>query len=295
MDCGARLNREVNQLCIVGTGLLGASLGLGLRAAGFSGTIVGVGRRQSTVDRAKQLGCIDHATTDLAGAASKSQLAVLATPLGTFRTLFQRLAECDHQSLIITDVGSTKQLVCGLAHTTLPDPSRFVGSHPMAGSEQQGPESARTDLFVSNKCIVTPEPQTGPEALSLVRTFWTTLGMKLVEMSPAEHDRKAACISHMPHAAAVMLVSLAAREQALDVAASGFRDTTRVASGDPTVWTDIFMSNRQDLITAIDAFAVAMQRLRAMLACDDTPGLREELRCGKALRDEWEHKREANR
>ena len=280
-------NEQVRQIAIVGTGLIGASLGLALRGINYPGRIIGVGRRQSTVDRALALGCMDDGSTELGKTVVESQLVVLATPFQTTTGLLEHLAPCDHPDLVITDVGSTKQHICSAAERTLPEPGRFVGSHPMAGSEKQGPEHAQARLFDAKPCVITPLEHSTEEALTRVRALWTMLGMHLIEMSPVEHDRKTACISHLPHALACQLVALAAKKQALGVASTGFRDITRVASGDPELWQQIFTSNRQEVVAALDAFLEELKAFRAKLASNDDERLLEQLRFSKQERDEW--------
>ena len=157
----------------------------------------------------------------------------------------------------------------------------------MAGGEQHGPENAADDLFAGKPCVITPESDTHPQAIELVESLWSTLGMRLVHMPPDEHDHQVARISHLPHALAVLLVELAAKEGGLDLASTGFRDATRVASGDPKVWLDIFMTNRQAMIESIDQFADHLGRFRAMLAGVSEQPILEMLCRGKARRDWW--------
>jgi len=281
------LNQQVSQIAILGTGLLGASLGLGLRAARFRGSIIGYGRRMATVERAKALGCIDQATTNLAEAVDGCELVVMATPVGVFTSLLERLADCGHPSLVITDVGSTKQQVCSDADRLLPNPTYFIGSHPMAGSERQGPDAAIKDLFDDKSCIMTPSKHTSPAATSLVQQLWGSLGMNVIQMSSAEHDQKVACVSHLPHAIAAMLMRLADQWDATQIASSGFRDTTRLASGDPTVWTDIFKTNRKQVIKAVDALALELQQFRKLLVDHADDNLELQLQQCKKMRDKW--------
>ena len=287
VDDDDSLVRALGQVTIIGTGLLGASLGLGLRASGFGGRIVGVGRRASTVEQARRLGCIDEATTHLGPAVAGSGLVVLATPLGAFADLFQQVADHDHPGLVVTDVGSTKQQVCADARRLLPDATRFVGCHPMAGSEQKGPDAARADLFAYKPCIVTPEADTDRHAIGVVKGLWRTMGMQLIEMTPSEHDRRTARISHLPHAVACLLVKVAAQHDALNVASTGFRDTTRVAGGDPSLWTDIFTSNRRELIDALDAFGREIKQLRQWLLDRDDENVLSLFTETKRRRDQW--------
>lgn len=278
---------DVQQVAIVGTGLLGGSIGLALRAAGFRGRIVGVGRRREPLARAVELGCVDTATQDVGEAARDSGLVVLATPLRSFKGLLAELAGHDHPGLYVTDVGSTKQRVCAEAQRLLPHPERFVGSHPMAGSERQGPEAARPDLFRGKPCVVTPGPGSAAQAVRVVRSLWETLGMRLIEMDPAEHDRRVAAVSHLPHAAAVSLVLAADRLGGMEIASTGFGDGTRVASGDPSVWADVFMTNREAVAAAIDRFIQELSGFREAVAAGREEQVFDLLQRGKALRDRW--------
>jgi len=281
------LNREVPVLTVVGTGLVGASVGLGLRAAGFLGHVIGVGRRDSTVRRALKLNCIDEATTDLAAAASRSRLLLLATPLSRFAQLFEQIGAHAGEDLVITDAGSTKQQVCADARRILDRPGRFVGAHPMAGSEQQGPEAARADLFRGGTCVVTPEADTDTQAIALVESLWRSLGMVLLRMTPQEHDRQTAVISHLPHVVAALLVGVANEQGGWPIASTGFRDTTRLASSNPPMRADIMLANREALVEALDVFAAHLQRMKGRLADADGAALLDWLTELKKARDRW--------
>jgi len=282
--------QSVKQITIVGTGLLGSSIGLALRGAGWGGKIIGVGRRAKTVEQAQQLGCIDQGTTKLGPAVRDSQLVVLATPLGWFTELLSELGQHDHEGLVMTDVGSTKQFVCDQANQSLPEPSRFVGSHPMAGSEQHGPGAARAQLFQGKPCVICPHDNTDPVALGMVKELWDMLGMRVIEMSAPDHDRTVAKISHLPHAVAAVLLGIIHDQGGLDLASTGFRDTTRVASGDPAIWKDIFSTNPEALIESIDEFANQLSQLRQALQQKDGQSLLVLLKKSKATRDHWVQK-----
>ncbi|MCC7409386.1 MAG: prephenate dehydrogenase/arogenate dehydrogenase family protein [Phycisphaeraceae bacterium] len=281
---------DVKAITIIGTGLLGGSIGLALKAAGFKGEVLGAGRRRQTLDAAKVRGCIDEAFVDWAPAVARSGLVVLATPLGHFPDLLAQLAKLDHPDLVITDVGSTKLQVCQDAIRLLPAPRKFVGSHPMAGSEQQGPQHARADLFRGRPCIMVDEPGVAPlasPAAERVRSLWQALGMRLLTMPAAEHDRKVAAVSHLPHALAVLLVEAAIHGQALDVASTGFADTTRIAGGDPQVWLDIFRTNRPAMLEAIDGFQQHLNQFRQMLATMNERDIKQLLERAQAHREKW--------
>lgn len=283
---GAML-QGIEQITIIGTGLLGGSIGLGLRRAGYGGRRVGFGRRAEVCQRALERGCIDAVYDDLGLAVRDSQLVVVATPLGAFGEVFEELARHDHDGLIVTDVGSTKRGVCEQAREVLPDSRRFVGAHPMAGGERHGPDHARADLFESKPCIITPLPETDPGAQKIVEELWAILGMRLIHMTPQQHDERVAVISHLPHLVAVLLVDLAVKHDSLDVASTGFADTTRIAGGDAGIWGDIFTSNRDAVVRMIDSFAEALGDFRQALAGGDQKRLREVLQRSKEARDNW--------
>ena len=285
---------NVGQITIIGTGLLGGSVALAVRGKGFNGKIAGVGRSSATVKRAESLGCWDRLTTDMrdvVGKETDSELVIVAAPLGHFEEIFTKLAACQ-ASATVTDVGSTKKLVCDMARRLLPDRFAFVGSHPMAGSEQQGPEAAAGDLFDGKPCILTPEEDTDPAALSLVEALWHELGMTLIRMTPAEHDRKSAVISHLPHAASVLLAQIAGELGGLEIASTGFAGMTRLASSNPPMRADIMTTNREQLTAMLDVLSEKTRQLRDMIAGGDDVALLKLLAGVKKMRDDWQAHRE---
>ncbi len=258
---------DVQQITVFGTGLLGASVGLGLKAAGFTGAVVGVGRRQETLDRAQAVGAIDRGVLDFGQVAADTQMALIAVPLGHFDAVFATLAQHDHPGLHITDLGSTKASVVASA-AVLPDPTRFCGSHPMAGSEAQGPDAALKDLFRGKPCVLTPGPDTQATTVALARSLWTTLGMNLLERSPEDHDRAVAAVSHLPHVLAVLLMNAADECGGLELGSTGLRDTSRLASSNPPMRRDILLNNRAAVVDTLDAFARHLGAFRDRLAQD---------------------------
>lgn len=281
------LGPGVDTVTIVGTGLLGGSIGLALRKLGFAGQVVGAGPRIATLERAMALGCVERITTDLAEAVRGSALIVLAAPVSKIPELIARLADHVEEGAAITDVGSTKQTIVAAAERSLAHPSRFVGSHPMAGSEATGPEAAKPDLFQDKPVIVTPTRVTAPDAVERVESLWHGLGMTIHRMDPAEHDRLVAVISHVPHAAAVLLVRLASRSGALPVASTGFADVTRLAAGAPELWADIFLDNREAVLAALDRWLETGEEFRRILASSDRPALLHLLYDAQATRAAW--------
>ncbi len=278
---------KIEQVTVIGTGLLGGSLGLAMRDRGFTGRIVGVGRSDQTLRQALELGCIDSTSTDLGASLRDSQLVVVATPLSVFPQVLEQVAEHDHAGLIVTDVGSTKQWVGREARRVLPEPRRFVGSHPMAGGERHGPQHARADLFQGKPCVIVDGHESDPEAVQTVESMWTELGMRLVRMTADEHDRAVAMTSHLPHLTAVLLVALAEHAEGLKVASTGFAATTRVASGDPSIWLDIFKTNQPAVVEAIRQLADQLSRFDHALTSGEDDQVMNVLEKSKAIRDQW--------
>ncbi|MFP4052982.1 MAG: prephenate dehydrogenase [Phycisphaerae bacterium] len=250
----------VQHVTIVGVGLLGGSAGLAIRRHWPDARIIGVGRRMSSLTEALNAGCIDEAGTDPL-VASESDLVLLCTPVRAIETLLGRLAGSLREDVLITDVGSTKTDVVSAATTALGEDGPFVGSHPMAGSEKKGPRHADADLYRGATCVLTPTARTPAHLLARARGLWETLGMRCVEMSPKAHDQAVACVSHLPHVLASLLMLLPAEED-LQVAATGFADMTRLAAGDPEMWRDICLTNSAAIAESIDALVSALSGLR---------------------------------
>ncbi|MFP4144986.1 MAG: prephenate dehydrogenase [Phycisphaeraceae bacterium] len=278
---------KLEQLTVIGTGLLGTSVALGVRAAGLAHRIVGVGRRAATLDAAYATGGYDEVTSDLPAAVRRSDLILIAVPLSGFDSVFQQLATIVRDDAVLTDVGSTKQSVLAAARKRLSHPGRFVGSHPMAGREQQGPEAASAELCRGKPCIITPEPDTDADALAVVDGLWEALGMRLIRMSAEEHDRETAVISHLPHAMAALIVQVAAELGGWDVASTGFRDTTRLASSNPPMRADILSANRDQVLEALAAMRGQIGRLEAILVRRDRDSLLDLLEQSQRARDRW--------
>ena len=252
-------------ITIIGVGLLGGSIGLGLRANSCNSRITGYGHRRQSLERAVEFNAIDRYSLDLADAVQDADLVILCTPVGLFAPILQELAPLLKPGVIITDVGSTKRSVVRLAAELIPDNVHFVGSHPMAGSEKRGVEYARADLFHGAMCILTPTAATDPKSLSLVEAFWHSLQMRLIRLSPEEHDAAVADISHLPHVLAAALLSMQA-QSALPLSGKGFLDATRIASGDAALWRDIILDNRDNLKAGLDRLQKELASFRKLLS-----------------------------
>ncbi len=263
---------EFKCVTIVGVGLLGGSLGLAMKARTPSVRIFGVGRRRQALDEALACGAIDEAYLDAAEPAGRSDLVVLATPVCAFEQHLRTIAPVLADGAVVTDVGSTKDFVVRTAGGTLGKAGAFVGSHPMAGSEKKGVAHASADLFEGATCVITPIPETPPTTAERVENLWRSLGMRTLRMDPRDHDRAVAAVSHLPHAVSAVLATLP-EQRYMEVAATGFRDMTRLAAGDPEMWRDILVTNREAVLEALDAMAGSLSRLRDLLDRSDAAGI----------------------
>lgn len=286
---------KLRKVAIVGVGLIGGSIGLAMRAAGLKIKRVGIGRRRLTLDRALEYDAVDEATLDMAEGVRNVDLVVVCTPIGIMGRMFEEMAPHLAEGAIVTDAASTKAQVVTTATRLLPSRVRFVGSHPIAGSEKTGVEFARADLFQHAVCIVTPVAKSDPEAVQTVQAFWAALGGHVHALTPSRHDQVLARVSHLPHAVAAALVLLARTGGATDFAGTGFGDTTRIASGDPALWRDIFGSNREAVLAALERLEKELANFRRALKAGDDRALMDWLGRAKAVRDEWVSKRYAKK
>ncbi|MBN1342165.1 MAG: prephenate dehydrogenase [Phycisphaerae bacterium] len=287
--------QNLESLSIVGVGLLGGSVGLAFRAAGGTAERVGVGRRRSSITRAVEVGAIDRGTLSYRSGVGRADLVIVATPLGHFKTVFRQLADHLPDGAVVTDVGSTKASVMEWAAELLPPTVRFVGSHPMAGSETAGVDFARADLFHRAQCFIVPSDRADEDAVALVEGFWRKLGMRTRQVTPDQHDRIVAQISHLPHVVASALMEVAVVGESLDSAATGFADTTRVASGSPGMWADILMTNRRGVCDAVDELVERLLSIRKWLDAADTDQILQFLERSQKARDAWVQRRYAER
>lgn len=257
-------------LLLIGTGLIGGSIGLGLRATG-SWHVRGYDRAPEHAQLALQTGAIDEVADDL-HTAGEADVIVVATPIGQILPTIGALAPEIRSGTVVTDVGSTKAPIAVEAQRLLGADRRFVGGHPMAGTEREGVLAARADLFEGTLWLLTPTRDTDPEAYRTVHGLVATLGARSLALEPAEHDRLVALISHLPYAVATVLMELAGTEgdeRVFRAAAGSFRDLTRTAGSNPSIWRDILLTNRAALLDEIDAFMAALRVFRDALADED--------------------------
>jgi cyclohexadieny/prephenate dehydrogenase len=275
------------QITILGPGLLGASLAMAVKARGLSQRVVVWSRRAETRgESAKQAWC-DAVFETPEAAVGDSDLVVICTPVETIAPLLATIQAHLSATALVTDVGSTKHHICKEAQHLLQTGAKFIGSHPMAGSEQTGMAHARADLFENAACILTPTDDSAGEATARLQAFWRGLGMQTSVMPPEQHDEAVAHISHLPHLLTSALCGyLSKKDEAWrHLAGSGLRDCTRIAAGDPDLWQQILKQNREEVLHAIDGYEAVLQDFKATLAEAPPAELQRLLVRGKKYRD----------
>jgi len=269
---------------VVGCGLIGCSIAAALKKRRFAGRIVGCGRAGANLQTAAARGHIDVAETDLEQAARQCELIIVCTPVDRIVAAVRVAAAACSPGTVITDAGSAKQAVCEPLAGVLPPGVTFIGSHPIAGSEKQGCAHANPDLFVNHACVLTPDNNTPRQEVERLGAFWRSLGMTVVEMTPAAHDRALAQTSHVPHVVAAALAASLADENR-HLMAGGFLDTTRIAAGDPELWSAILMANAKETAAGLRAVSARLADFVRALEQADPKELAELLRMAKQIRD----------
>ncbi len=274
------------KVVIIGTGLIGGSIGKALIRKKLAGEVVGVCRRRSTLKRAIRegvftKGCID----DYAKVVPGADVVFIATPVETIKEVLYKLSKVLKDGrTIVTDVGSTKKEIVRYAERYRKNFS-FVGAHPLAGSEKAGVEYAHAGLFADSLCILTPTGKTSARALATIKDFWKNMGAQVDILSPGRHDRILSFTSHLPHVVAYAL-SGAQEKEFYRYMATGFRDTTRVASSAPRLWAEIFLSNGTELLKAVRKFKGLMDSLAADIRKKRKTALKTKLERCKRIRDD---------
>ena len=281
---------RVDTVCIIGTGLIGGSLALAIRQAGFCKEIIGAGRTEATLIKAVELGVIDRYDTNITHAAQDADIVVVCVPLGAMHAVFEQISAAELENTIITDAGSAKQSVIDEAELVFGEKFRnFVPGHPIAGTEQSGVGAAFPELYQNRRVILTPTESTSFDALEKVRAMWQSAGAEVETMSAEHHDLVLAGTSHLPHLLAFGLVDCLNNLEDVDeifrFAAGGFRDFTRIASSDPVMWRDICLSNRDEVMVMMRRYSVEMEKMYKALEAGDGEKLREIFERAKKARD----------
>ncbi|MEN6386513.1 MAG: prephenate dehydrogenase/arogenate dehydrogenase family protein [Phycisphaerales bacterium] len=253
--------KDLHQVTVIGLGLLGSSITLAVNHGNFGIKTVGFSHRETTRKRARKLDIADVVCDDILQSVQDADLVILATPICTFEEIYKAIAPALKKGCIVTDVGSTKVLPHKWAKKCLPSYVNYVGSHPIAGSEQRGVEFGRDDLFVGAGCIITKDNSTSSSAVTTLKKFWTLLGCRVLTLSASEHDKVLANVSHLPHAAAAALLNASDLNE-LKLCGKGFIDTSRIASGPANIWSDIFITNSENISKGIDKLIKELVKIK---------------------------------
>jgi prephenate dehydrogenase len=289
----------IERLCVIGVGLIGGSIASAARARNLCREIVGVDHSPDNLMKAQELGAIDAGYDDVREAARAADFVVIATPVGSFRSIFDALRLVWRAETIYTDAGSTKLSVVNAARDVFGAvPSNFVPGHPIAGAEQSGVEAAFRDLYVDKRVILTPLADTSVEAMAAVSSFWNSIGAKVSEMDAAHHDQVLAATSHLPHVLAYAMVHLLGKkdekEEIFQYAAGGFRDFTRIASSDPLMWLDICLANRGEIAPLIHQLKDELDTVLTMLEGKGSAELLAFFSCARQARQRFLDLSESN-
>lgn len=278
---------KYKKVVIIGTGLIGGSIGKALLEKKLASEVIGVSRRASSRDRAVKEKAVTSAVVEnYEESCSGADIVVIATPINAIKETIDKLQGCVlSKDTVITDAGSTKKDIVEHA-SKYKDKIRFVGSHPMAGSEKSGVENSRADMFEGSVCLLTPDKNTGIEAKEKIKDFWMSLGAEVREMSPVEHDHGIAFSSHLPHAAAYALAGVLEEKLPPYIFAGGFRDTTRIASSDAELWSEIFESNSKNVLEALEKYKIKLSIIEEAIRSGKKKDLLEKLERWRKLRDE---------
>ena len=288
---------EFGKIVIFGVGLIGGSFALALKAAGEVEEVVGFGRSIATLTQALELGIIDRLGVNPGQEVADADLVLIATPVGQMSEIMARIAPYLGADTVVTDGGSTKSDVVAAARAAFGERiGQFVPAHPIAGAENSGAAAARADLYRERKVVLTPLPENSVLNVARVRSAWEWCGALIHELSPAEHDRVFAAVSHLPHLLSFALVhDLAVRENSdlfFTFAASGFRDFTRIAASHPEMWRDISLANREALLDELDRYRAQLDEVRVALAAGDGSRLEEIFDTARTARRAWQELQE---
>lgn len=280
-------------VAIIGVGLIGGSLGMILRRKGLADSVVGVGRRVENLKLAVELGAIDRYVVDPKEAVREADLVVLATPVDTYERHLKEWATTLRPGTIVSDVGSVKGTLVEGSERLLPKGILFVGAHPIAGKEKTGVAAGSQDLFKGARCILTPTRQTDQQALQSIRELWEATGSIVACMDPYLHDKIFGAVSHLPHVVAFALMNALREVRDHEVpelnlrahSGGGLRDTTRIAASSPEMWRDIFLWNRENLVTLIETYERHLNQLKHLIHSADGAGIEKALEQAKQERE----------
>ena len=282
-----------NQLGVIGCGLMGGSFALALKKAGLVKRVVGYSKSPSTTELARRLGVIDVAAESALLAVAGSDIVLLSVPVSATEATFKAIRHLVEPGVLFMDVGSTKRDVVDAARRALREriPS-FVPAHPIAGKEAAGIQHADAQLYSGRSVILTPLPQTQPELVQKATDAWSAIGAQVLKMTPENHDAAFAAVSHLPHLLAFAYFSAVTNQPAgkdyLSLAGPGFRDFTRIAAGDPTIWRDILLANREEVLKQASRFRHTLDAMELAMRTGNVEALEQMIRGASDERGQWQ-------
>ena len=282
-----------NQLGVIGCGLMGGSFALALKRGGLVKRVIGYSKSPSTTEKAKKLGVIDMAAESALLAVSGSDIVLIAVPVAASEATFKAIRHLVEPGVLFMDVGSTKRDVVDAARRVLKDKvASFVPAHPIAGKETAGIAHADASLYSGRQVILTPIPQTNADLLQKATDVWAAIGSQVLRMTPENHDAAFAAVSHLPHMLAFAYFNSVAKQPAgkdfLSLAGPGFRDFTRIAASDPTVWRDILVSNREELLKQSMRFRHTLDAMEHVIKSGNIEALEDLIRNASDARSGWQ-------
>ena len=278
------------RVALIGVGLIGSSIARVMRRDGLADVIVGCARTEATLATAKRLGIVDETTDDPAVAARDADLVMICTPVSTYGAIAERIAPVLKEGAILTDVGSVKQAAIAAVMPHLPAGVHFVPGHPIAGTENSGPEAGFDTLFENRWFLITPVPGTDQQAIDTVAALWRQAGSNIDFLEPAHHDQVLAITSHLPHLIAYTIVGTATdleehiKSEVIKYSASGFRDFTRIAASDPVMWRDIFLANRDAVLEMLGRLSEDLASMQRAIRIGDGQTLENLFRRTREIR-----------
>jgi prephenate dehydrogenase len=280
----------IERLAVIGVGLIGGSFARALREAGTVGAVIGIDTDRDNLNQALSLGIVDEIAFDAVEGVRDAQAVFISVPVCSIPAVVREIAPFLPSGCIVSDGGSVKSAIVHECEALMPPGCFFIGGHPIAGTEHSGATAAFAALFTGKRCILTPTPATDAGALDTMTRLWRSAGANICSMEPGHHDRIFAEISHLPHVVAYALVHAVGTadvegENVLSYTAGGFRDFTRIASSDPTMWRDIALMNRGALLASIDGFSASLAELRRRIDRSDPTALAEFFTIAKQFRD----------
>ncbi|RPE67154.1 cyclohexadieny/prephenate dehydrogenase [Pacificibacter maritimus] len=279
-----------NRVALIGLGLIAGSMSLAMRRAGVAGEITGYARSSETRNTAREIGLVDHVCDTALDAVKDADLVVLAVPVGAMGTVMAEIAPALKQGAVVTDVGSVKGDIFASVLPHLPEQAEFIGTHPMAGTEHSGPNSGFAELFDKRWCLIVPPEGASETEIQRLEKFWRALGSDTKRMEAEHHDLVCAVVSHTPHLIAYTMVGVAddlsrvTDQEVIEFSAAGFRDFTRIAASDPTMWRDVFLSNKDATLEILGRFTEELFALQRAIRIGDGDHLHDYFTRTRAIR-----------